>query len=166
MLKLRTMRREACVGPEYGGEQATLELWRLLADPNRYAQFQENHKLKADPRVTRFGQFLRDTSLDELPQLVNVLRGHISLVGPRAITLEEFEQFDPEESRLGLQPYWEIRGLRPGLTGLWQISGRSDLSYDARLRLDMVYASSQSFQLDLLLVAKTARALLSRSGAG
>jgi exopolysaccharide biosynthesis polyprenyl glycosylphosphotransferase len=117
----------------------------------------ENGKLKDDPRVTRVGQWLRKTSLDELPQLFNVLRGEMSLVGPRMITEEELDKYDQ----------WDINLLtvRPGLTGLWQVSGRSDVSYEQRVRYDMHYIRNWSIWLDLELLFQTLPAVLKRRGA-
>ena len=115
------------------------------------------YKLEADPRVTRVGRWLRATSLDELPQLVNVLKGDMSLVGPRPVLAWEAELFDPEE-RVRFE-------VRPGLTGLWQVSGRSRLSMRDALELDVEYVRRQSVALDLALLAKTVPALLRRGAA-
>jgi exopolysaccharide biosynthesis polyprenyl glycosylphosphotransferase len=114
-------------------------------------------KLKRDPRVTRFGAFLRRYSLDELPQLVNVVRGEMSLVGPRPPLPSEVESYD----------YVAVRRLRlrPGLTGLWQVSGRSDLSWEESLRLDLRYVDNWSMALDLSILWRTWRAVWRGSGA-
>jgi exopolysaccharide biosynthesis polyprenyl glycosylphosphotransferase len=114
-------------------------------------------KLKRDPRVTRFGAFLRRYSLDELPQLVNVVRGEMSLVGPRPPLPSEVESYD----------YVAVRRLRlrPGLTGLWQVSGRSDLSWEESLRLDLRYVDNWSMALDLHILFRTWRAVFSGTGA-
>jgi lipopolysaccharide/colanic/teichoic acid biosynthesis glycosyltransferase len=115
--------------------------------------------LARDPRVTRLGAILRKTSLDELPQLVNVLRGEMSLVGPRPVVREELEQhYGP----LGRTVY---SAMRPGITGLWQISGRSDTTYRERVTLDIAYGSSWSLLLDLKIVLRTVPAVLARRGA-
>jgi exopolysaccharide biosynthesis polyprenyl glycosylphosphotransferase len=114
-------------------------------------------KLSRDPRVTRFGQFLRDFSLDELPQLFNVLAGSMSLVGPRPHLASELAQMPSEASRRSL--------VTPGLTGLWQVSGRSDLEGDDAIRLDLRYVENWSLPLDLLILWRTIAAVLARRGA-
>ena len=114
-------------------------------------------RIKDDPRVTRLGRFLRATSLDELPQLVNILLGQMAIVGPRPPSPEEVEQYDE----------YQIQRLRttPGLTGLWQVSGRKDLPFDDMVRLDIEYAEKQSLLFDLWIVAKTVPAVLRAEGA-
>jgi exopolysaccharide biosynthesis polyprenyl glycosylphosphotransferase len=114
-------------------------------------------KMRTDPRVTRVGRWLRRLSLDELPQLLNVLGGSMSLVGPRPPLPGEVARYDSSVSRRLL--------VRPGLTGLWQISGRSDLSWEEAVRLDLRYVENWSLAVDALILAKTFRAVLSRSGA-
>jgi lipopolysaccharide/colanic/teichoic acid biosynthesis glycosyltransferase len=113
-------------------------------------------KIDNDPRVTRVGGVLRRTSLDELPQLLNVLRGEMSLVGPRPTS------FDVATYQL-----WHTERLEvlPGITGLWQVSGRSDLDFDERLRLDVEYIERQSFWLDVRILLATARAVFGGRGA-
>ena len=113
--------------------------------------------MKDDPRVTRVGKVLRRYSLDELPQLVNVLRGEMSLVGPRPPLPREVAGYEPDAIR-------RLR-VRPGLTGLWQVSGRSDLSWEESLRLDLCYVDNWSLVLDLQILFRTARAVLRGSGA-
>ncbi len=116
------------------------------------------HKLQDDPRVTRVGRFLRSTSLDELPQVINVLLGQMSLVGPRMITAEEVEEYGDMRHNL--------LTVKPGITGLWQVSGRSDLSYDERVRLDMYYVRNYTIWLDLqILFIQTPVVVLQRRGA-
>jgi exopolysaccharide biosynthesis polyprenyl glycosylphosphotransferase len=130
---------------------------RLAKDPELRQQFEENFKLKNDPRVTRMGCFLRRTSLDELPQLFNVLWGQMSLVGPRMITLEE-------RARYG--KWWmNLSTVEPGITGLWQVSGRSDVSYEERVMLDMHYIRNYTIWLDLHLLYRTIPAVLKGHGA-
>src|SRR6266540_3812329 len=114
-------------------------------------------KLRDDPRVTKVGKYLRRFSVDELPQLVNVLRGEMSLVGPRPPLPAEVEQYAIDDARRML--------VKPGLTGLWQVSGRSDLTWEESMRLDLRYADNWSIALDLLILWKTARAVLGRDGA-
>ncbi len=117
----------------------------------------EHGKLVDDPRVTAIGRFLRRLSLDELPQLINVLRGEMSLIGPRMLTEPELEKF-------GRWRY-NLRTVKPGLTGLWQISGRSDLSYEDRVRLDMFYIRNYSIWLDLRILIQTPLRVLRGDGA-
>ncbi len=125
--------------------------------PELQAELKQNHKLKQDPRVTRVGSILRHTSLDELPQLFNILLGQMSLVGPRMITLEEMDKYGKWR--------WNLLTVKPGITGLWQISGRSDVTYEERVRLDMYYIRSYTLWLDLQILWRTAPAVLKRQGA-
>lgn len=120
--------------------------------PEAAREWQANHKLKNDPRVTRFGRFLRATSLDELPQLFNVLRGDMSCVGPRPIVFAELKRYGPSAS-----VYFKVR---PGLTGLWQVSGRSGLSYADRVALDRHYVLHRSLVVDLMILARTVPAVM------
>lgn len=130
----------------------------LRANPEAAKEWEETHKLKHDPRVTRIGAFLRKTSLDELPQLFNVIRGQMSLVGPRPIVDEEVIKYDVFFS--------DYTMVRPGMTGLWQTSGRSDTSYSRRVRLDAWYVRNWNIWLDISLLVKTVRVVLSsHSGA-
>lgn len=128
-----------------------------LLSPEQCAELEREGKLKDDPRITRVGNFLRRYSLDELPQLFNVLLGQMSLIGPRMITAAELEKFGKWQHNLAT--------VKPGLTGLWQISGRSDLSYEDRVRLDMHYIRNHSIWLDLQILFRTIPALLSGRGA-
>jgi lipopolysaccharide/colanic/teichoic acid biosynthesis glycosyltransferase len=131
---------------------------RLAARPDLQATLTSEHKLKDDPRVTRAGARMRRLSLDELPQLINVLRGDMSLVGPRMIHPSEGEMYGRMKANL--------LTVKPGLTGMWQVSGRSDLSYEERVRLDMVYVRNYSIWLDLqILFFQTLPAVLKGSGA-
>jgi len=133
-------------------------LGRYLAQhPERLAEWHETHKLKNDPRVTRVGRWLRRSSLDELPQLWNVLRGTMSMMGPRPIVQEEIPKYGP-----ALQYYERVQ---PGLTGLWQVSGRTDLSYRRRIDLDTEYIRHWTFALDLKILWKTVRVVLGGHGA-
>jgi Undecaprenyl-phosphate galactose phosphotransferase WbaP len=129
----------------------------LDTDPEARAEYETHYKLKNDPRITRIGAFLRKTSIDELPQLVNVLRGEMSLVGPRMIT--------PEEVRRYGQWDMNIHTVKPGITGLWQISGRSDISYEERVRIDMHYIRNYSIWLDLQILFWTVPSVLMSKGA-
>ncbi|MFZ4542142.1 MAG: sugar transferase, partial [Rickettsiales bacterium] len=136
--------------------QAVLE--RHLADnPEARVEWEADHKLKNDPRVTRFGRFLRKSSLDELPQLINVLKGEMSLVGPRPIVTAEVVKY-----RGAIADYYAVS---PGITGLWQISGRNDVSYDQRVKLDSAYVRNWSLGRDIAIMFKTLPAMFQRSGA-
>ena len=130
----------------------------LRADPKTRAEWERNRKLQRDPRVTALGRFLRVSSMDELPQLWNVLRGDMSLVGPRPVTEEELAQ------HYGPDAAWYTR-VRPGLTGPWQVSGRSDTSYPERVRMDVDYVRHPSLRRDLGLLLRTFGAVLRGRGA-
>jgi lipopolysaccharide/colanic/teichoic acid biosynthesis glycosyltransferase len=152
-----------------GGAQAPFDAFKfrtmhvdghalLAAHPDALAVLKANHKLQDDPRVTRIGRWLRRASLDELPQLFNVMRAEMSLVGPRMITPEELEKYG--------RPGINLHTVKPGITGLWQVSGRSDLSYEERVRLDMYYVRNYSIWMDLqILFVQTIPAVLERRGA-
>jgi exopolysaccharide production protein ExoY len=137
--------------------QARLEA--LLAnDPAARAEWEATRKLKNDPRITRIGRFLRSTSLDELPQLINVLRGEMSLVGPRPVQEAEIDRYYGASAA-------HYMAVRPGITGLWQVSGRSETSYESRVALDVAYVSRPSMIADLAILLRTPVAVLSRRGA-
>jgi exopolysaccharide biosynthesis polyprenyl glycosylphosphotransferase len=151
ILKFRTMYSDQCRGPEYGGEKAEEMFRDLLRSSEREQEFEQSYKLRDDPRVTPFGAWLRKTSLDELPQLVNVLLGQMSLVGPRPIVADELARYGEYGGKL--------LSFRPGMTGHWQINGRSRVPYPERVRLDFAYISNWSLWLDITTLAKTLRAL-------
>ncbi|TDH61068.1 sugar transferase [Dankookia rubra] len=131
----------------------------LASDPAAAEEWATRRKLPHDPRITRIGAFLRRTSLDELPQLLNVLRGEMSLVGPRPVVQEELDlHYSPAAAAM----YCE---MRPGITGLWQISGRSDTTYAERVMLDTRYVRGWSLLFDLHILCKTIPAVLKRRGA-
>jgi lipopolysaccharide/colanic/teichoic acid biosynthesis glycosyltransferase len=129
----------------------------LAQYPEKRAELLNTHKIKDDPRVTPLGRWLRRFSLDELPQLFNVLRHQMALVGPRMITPEEMPMYN----------HWDMNLLtvRPGITGLWQVSGRSDVTYQERVRLDMHYIRNWTIWLDLQLLMRTVPAVLRGRGA-
>lgn len=129
----------------------------LKLNPNAKLIWQKCHKLDNDPRITRFGKFLRRSSLDELPQLFNVFLGDMSLVGPRPITRDELAKYGKD-----IELYYMVR---PGITGLWQISGRSNTVYDYRVSLDAWYVKNWSIWYDLAILIKTITVVLSREGA-
>ena len=129
----------------------------LSQDEALQEEWRRHHKLRRDPRITRLGRFLRKTSLDELPQLWNVLRGEMSLVGPRPIVEEEVASYGPEFSL-----YCRVT---PGITGLWQVSGRNMVTTRDRVRLDSYYVRNWSPWLDLHILARTAKVVLTGQGA-
>ena len=145
--------RRRCVGPKGEFDAFKFRTMRpdadnlLQQDENLRRAFHQNFKLKSDPRVTRLGAFLRKFSLDELPQFINVIRGEMSLVGPRMITAPE------------LQKYGEYQHLlltvRPGITGYWQVHGRQEVSYEERVRMDVAYIRNWSLGMDLKLLCLT-----------
>nr|WP_228041123.1 undecaprenyl-phosphate galactose phosphotransferase WbaP [Nodosilinea sp. LEGE 07088] len=127
------------------------------ANPALRSQWSRDHKLRYDPRITRIGQFLRRTSLDELPQLWNVLRGEMSLVGPRPIVEEEIFRY--------AEKYGLYTKVLPGITGLWQVSGRNNVSYDERVNLDAYYVRNWSVWLDIYILLRTIWVVLTGDGA-
>jgi Undecaprenyl-phosphate galactose phosphotransferase WbaP len=139
-------------------ENSNLVLERYLEEnPELLEEWQRDHKLRYDPRVTRVGRFLRKTSLDELPQLWNVIRGQMSLVGPRPIVTEEIVKYGPY--------YGLYTMVKPGITGLWQVSGRNNTTYDERVQLDAYYVRNWSPWMDVVLLLKTIRIVLFARGA-
>ena len=141
-IKFRTMRADA--------DDILANL--LVKSASMKAEFERDFKIRKDPRITPIGRFLRRSSLDELPQFLNVLRGEMSLVGPRPIVDKELERYG--------EFMHEVASVRPGLTGLWQVSGRNNLSYAKRVRLDLAYARGRSFMLDLAIILRTFGVLL------
>lgn len=129
----------------------------LAAHPEAQAEWRRSHKLKFDPRVTRVGEFLRRTSLDELPQLWNVLTGTMSLVGPRPIVAAEVEKYGDF--------FADYCRVKPGITGLWQVSGRSELTYPERVQLDHEYAQTWSLSGDLKILVRTLPSVMNQDGA-
>ena len=129
----------------------------LKTDPVAREEWARDQKLSHDPRITPVGHFLRKTSLDELPQLFNVLRGEMSLVGPRPITLGELERYG--ETR------WHYLNVRPGMTGLWQVSGRNDTTYEERVELDRSYVERHGLLGDLMILLRTIKVVVARDGA-
>ncbi len=145
-LKFRTMRVDA--------DQVLAEL--LAASPAARAEWDRDFKLRDDPRITPIGGLLRKTSLDELPQLLNVLAGHMSIVGPRPIVPGEIERYG--------EFFADYCSVRPGLTGLWQVSGRNDVSYDERVQMDVFYARAKSVLFDMSIIARTVPAVVMARG--
>jgi lipopolysaccharide/colanic/teichoic acid biosynthesis glycosyltransferase len=149
IFKFRTMRHGADVAPHREYVQS------LIKRPSG-SERGRLYKLSVDDRVTKVGRFLRSWSLDELPQLLNVLRGHMALVGPRPVI--------PYEVDLYPESYLGRFNVKPGLTGLWQVSGRNERTYDEMVRLDIEYAERASLLLDLSIIARTVPILISRRG--
>jgi lipopolysaccharide/colanic/teichoic acid biosynthesis glycosyltransferase len=145
-LKFRSMVRDA--------EARLKDL--LDNDPEARAEWARDHKLRKDPRITPIGDFLRRSSLDELPQVFNVLRGEMSIVGPRPIVVAEIDRYG--------RRFCDYCSVKPGITGLWQVSGRNDVSYRRRVALDTVYARRKSFALDVKILFLTVPAVLLGSG--
>lgn len=136
---------------------AETRLQELLArDPIAAAEWARDHKLTHDPRITRIGAFLRRTSLDELPQLWNVLRGQMSFVGPRPVTRDELRRYGAAAA--------SYLSLRPGVTGMWQVSGRNEVSYAQRVAMDADYARRYGLWLDCAMILRTGGAVLLRTG--
>ena len=129
----------------------------LAANPEARAEWRKAHKLKHDPRVTRVGNFLRRTSLDELPQLWNVVTGSMSLVGPRPIVAAEVERYG--------EFFADYCRVKPGITGLWQVSGRSQISYPERVQLDRRYAQHWSLTGDFKILCRTLSSVVNQEGA-
>lgn len=136
-LKFRTMVENA--------DEMLLEM--IEKSPQIREEFQDNYKLKDDPRITVIGKFLRLTSLDEFPQFWNVLNGQMSVVGPRPLVPEELPKYGRHMDK--------VLTIRPGITGLWQVSGRNDIPYHRRVQIDVYYVSFRNFWLDLWIIVKT-----------
>ncbi|WP_226627384.1 sugar transferase [Alloyangia pacifica] len=128
----------------------------LAANPAARAEWARDHKLTDDPRITRLGRFLRETSLDELPQIWNVLTGEMSFVGPRPVVRAEITKYGIHRTAYLL--------MKPGITGLWQVSGRNDVTYAERVEMDVRYLNDQSLATDSRLLLLTAKSVLGRTG--
>jgi undecaprenyl-phosphate galactose phosphotransferase len=133
-------------------------LHEVLLDEAYRKEWEASRKLKQDPRITPLGHFLRRSSLDELPQFWNVLKGELSIVGPRPVVKEELQAHYGSKAD-------KILSIRPGITGLWQVCGRSDTSYETRILLDETYVDNVSLALDLKLILCTIPTILTRRGA-
>ena len=148
MVKFRTMRID--------GEKVLKEF--IQEHPEAVIDLEERNKIEHDPRVTKIGNFLRKTSLDELPQLLDVIRGDMSIVGPRPDTIEAINKYYLEYNEI-------YENIRPGITGLWQVSGRSEIDYAKRVKLDYLYMLNWSLWFDMVIILKTFRSILNRKGA-
>jgi lipopolysaccharide/colanic/teichoic acid biosynthesis glycosyltransferase len=155
----RRFRRFGCIKFRTMQIDADQRLQSLLASSDTLRdEFARDHKLKNDPRITPIGQLLRVTSLDELPQLFNILRGEMSVVGPRPIVEDEIRRYGASME--------EVLSVRPGLTGLWQVSGRNNLSYQRRVQLDLKYVRCHNLYSDFVIVIKTIGVVLFPSDKG
>lgn len=144
--KLRTMEIDA---------EAKLSSF-LAANPDAAAEWAVAHKLERDPRITKIGSFLRKSSLDELPQIWNVLKGEMSFVGARPVVSDELSRYGASK--------WAYLQARPGITGLWQVSGRNDISYTERVAMDVRYSKDVRFGRDVWILSRTAGAVIGRTG--
>jgi bacterial sugar transferase family protein len=120
-------------------------------------EFEENHKLKEDPRITRLGKFIRKISVDELPQFINVLKGDMSIIGPRPIVDGEIEKYGENKGK--------FLSVRPGLTGYWAANGRSDITYEERMKMELYYVDNISLKLDVQIFLKTIISVIKKEGA-
>ncbi len=153
--KFRSMKTKFSKGKFKGLND--IEVFQALGRDDLVEEFRRDQKVKRDPRVSAIGGFLRRSSLDELPQLINILRGDISLVGPRPIVESELKKYGSGRHTL--------LSLKPGLTGLWQVSGRNDISYEDRVKLDLYYIENWSLWLDIRIILKTIWIVLTNKGA-
>jgi len=150
LIKFRSM------GAQYGSKDAADE-FREMGREDLALEYEKNRKVENDPRITRYGKWLRATSIDELPQFFNVLKGDLSLVGPRPIL--------PQETKLAHGRTSLLHSVKSGVTGLWQVSGRSELSFDERIELELFYAQNWTFWLDIKILFKTVRVVFRGRGA-
>ena len=139
----------------YSDSKERLE--ELLKDPKIKKEWEENYKLDHDPRITKVGSFLRKSSLDELPQLLNILIGNMSIVGPRPVIEKEIEKYGTNKDKL--------LSVTPGLTGWWACNGRSCTSYEDRMKLELFYVNNRSLILDIKIIIKTFISVIKRDGA-
>ena len=130
----------------------------LKNDSKAKEEWEKTFKLKNDPRITPIGKFLRKTSLDELPQFINVLKGDMSVVGPRPVVEEELKKYYKDKAEL-------YKSVKPGVTGYWQVEGRSDTDYEERIKMDEYYIKNRSFLMDLKIILKTIKVMITGKGA-
>ena len=150
LIKFRSM------DAKYGSRDAAEEFCEMGRE-DLAKEYEKNRKVENDPRITKFGNFLRKTSIDELPQIINVIRGDLSLVGPRPIL--------PQEAKLARDRTALLHSVKSGVTGIWQVSGRSELSFDERIELELYYAQNWTFWLDIKILFKTVGVVILRKGA-
>ena len=125
--------------------------------PEQMKEYKENYKLTNDPRITRIGNFLRKTSLDELPQLINIIKGELSIIGPRPVVRDELEKYGVNAEK--------FLSVTPGLTGYWAANGRSDTTYEQRMEMELFYVDNLSLKLDIQVFFKTILSVIKRKGA-
>lgn len=125
--------------------------------PEQMKEYKENYKLTNDPRITKIGKFLRKTSLDELPQLINIIKGELSIIGPRPVVSEELEKYGVNAEK--------FLSVTPGLTGYWAANGRSDTTYEQRMEMELFYVDNLSLKLDIQVFFKTILSVIKRKGA-
>jgi len=125
--------------------------------PEQMKEYKENYKLTNDPRITKIGRFLRKTSLDELPQILNIIKGELSIIGPRPVVKEELEKYGENAEK--------FLSVTPGLTGYWAANGRSDTTYEQRMEMELYYVDNMSFKMDVKIFFKTIGAVLKKEGA-
>ena len=140
---------------KHSRDEILSDYFKDYPDEKRY--WEENQKLKNDPRITRFGYFLREYSLDELPQILNILKGEMSFIGPRPIVENEKNKYGDR--------FRYYKTVKPGLSGLWQVSGRNNTTYEERVELDYLYTKKMSFFLDVKIFFKTILVVLMKKGA-
>lgn len=130
-----------------------------MLSPDEYEEFKKNYKLQSDPRITKLGSILRKTSIDELPQLLNILKGEMSFVGPRPILREETDLYGKDKAA--------FLSVRPGLTGLWQACGRNDIDYESgkRQKMELYYVQHKNLRLDIKIMFMTVKAVVTMNGA-
>lgn len=132
------------------------EIFENFSDEQK-REYYKNFKLDNDPRITKVGEFIRKTSLDELPQLINIIKGDMSVVGPRPIVEKEIEKYGPY--------FKKVFSVKGGLTGYWQANGRSDTTYDERVKMDVYYVDNKSFYMDMKILFKTVISVIKKEGA-
>ena len=125
--------------------------------PEQKEEFERSYKLEDDPRITKIGNFLRKTSLDELPQILNILKGELAIIGPRPIVQAELDKYEDNKDK--------FLSVKPGLTGYWAANGRSDTTYEERMQMELYYVDNMSFKLDVQIFFKTIFAVLKKEGA-
>ena len=154
--KFRSMYWKYCTGQKSGKKKTEIQIFTEMGREDLLAEWAETQKVAKDPRITPIGHIIRKTGIDELAQLINVLQGKLSLIGPRAITRDELKRYKSSRDK--------FLSVKPGITGLWQVSGRNDLSYEDRVKLDVYYVQNWSLWLDIKILFKTIGTILKGTG--
>ena len=154
--KFRSMYWKYCTGQKSGKKKTEIQIFTEMGREDLLAEWAETQKVAKDPRITPIGRLIRKTGIDELAQLINVLQGKLSLIGPRAITRDELKRYKSSKDK--------FLSVKPGITGLWQVSGRNDLSYEDRVKLDVYYVQNWSLWLDIKILFKTIGTILKGTG--